>query len=638
MSGSFLLADAGAESGNNPNIGYHDLSKSTAAGAYGITDTTWGGLMKSRPDLGLNWANRMDPAANRAAAGGLQDEWTSHLSRSGVPVDNSSLGLASLVGPSAAVALMQADPNAPLGDVLTRAVGPQQAQAMMAANPGLLNPMRTAGGVVQANSQRMMNGAQTAGGMGSVPPSTLPPQVPSAAPQAPMSFQASPPPPMPQNFGTQTVPNAPAPTVNTAGHTGDPLVALGMGMMGGNGWHDAMAKGGEAYAAAQAQGQQNARANAQLQMDTNQLDAQAPDRAAQVAAQRAQAWRLLNPTLSPDTAASLNVQARGQDQQAALGAASNALTQRGQDIGFADAQRGQDVSMQDAQFRAQYMNQMAKGQPQQFVVPAADGSVGRMIEVQNSPAGSTIRDISGGGAPLSALPPGAVPMSSFNQEQQRGFQADKASAKDIGEVMDNAANARNQMDQLQQTLNQANTPGALTGPGMVKSFGRFIDGVTGTSTFGDLSAEQAAQMAAGAGNWNSVRESIHGTGGRLTQQEVGLLQENFPHMATDPAARAAVAAVTQRGLQRQVDVAQQWMDMDPTMQASIKRSMSVPQWEAKATMNWNASHTLPAVAGPAPGASPAPAQASSNPMVSSPPIATPSLSGKTAGGLSYSIQ
>ena len=129
-------------------------------------------------------------------------------------------------------------------------------------------------------------------------------------------FQGQPLPAMPAGFGTPSQPPVQAPQVQQPGGASNPLVALGLGLAGGNGWHDGIAKGGAAYQDALALQQKTGADNAQLQEQTNDLNAAAPDRAAQAASLRADAWKALNPVVTPDQAATLNLQARGQDVQA----------------------------------------------------------------------------------------------------------------------------------------------------------------------------------------------------------------------------------------------------------------------------------------------------------------------------------
>lgn len=555
---SFLISDGNAESGNNP-LGYHDPSTSTAAGRFGITDTTWRGLMNTRPDLGLSWGNRLDDAANTRAATALSGEWANNLSNKGLPVDNSTLGLSSLVGPAAAAALLKADPTMAVSDVLSSAVGPQQAQQMIQANPTLLGGGKNVGSLVAANQSRMGMPQASVPSM-SVQANPAPQQPPVQ--QSPQ-FQAQPTPPMPQGFGAAPPSNPAIPQVAQVDQSamGSPLVGMGLAMMGGNGWHDAMAKAGAAYQNSEDQRLQIAKANAELQNSAAARQSDEPLQAAQAASLRAQAWRALNPTLTPAEAGQLNLTATGQQ-----------ITQRGQDIDQSQANsitpaqsaqmnltaRGQDVQMADANARAAYMAQMAKGQPQQFVVPAEDGSQGKTVEVQTLPTGQQrFMDLSTG-QQLPGLPAGAVPMQSFNQEANRDFKTSQTNAKDVSTMMSAGMAADNQLENLNRISADLNKPGALAGPGVGLQLARTIDGLAGGSLLGNKTDEDVSKMDLGQLNWNSVRDSIHGTGGRLTQQEVGLLGKNFANIQTDPVARQTVMAVTSHALQRQSDIAKQW--------------------------------------------------------------------------------
>lgn len=557
MMNSFLTADANAESGGNFGIGYHNRALSSAAGPFGITDATWGGLSSKYPQLGLSSANRFDPDANMRAATALQGEWSDSLRSKGLPVNNASLGLSSFLGPAAASSFLQADPNETVQAALERSVGPAQAARMIAANPGVLDGSRTVGQVLQFNQSRM-------GAGGAPDASTGLPAAPggmSAAPQVPSlgTIQATPPPPIPSDFAMPVSGPVQAPQVDQSGHDGDPGIMAGLGMMGGMSWQDAMQGGLKGYQAAVAQQQENARADAQLQGETNNLNATQDFRAAQAAHARAQAWQELHPTISPDQALSANVRLREQDVQ----------------------QRGQDATMQEAQARLEASRAMIRGAPQQFVVPGDDGSPSRTIEVASTPNGQVYTDLNSGQR-IDHLPAGAVPMGSYNQQTARDSKVQAAQAKDIGAITQAGMDATNQMETLRRVQADANDPRALNGPGVTLSLGRLVDSLAGTSVFGDKTAEDLSKMDLGQLNWNSVRDSIHGTGGRLTQQEVGLLQKNFASVSTDPTARNQVIGVIQRSLQRQQQIANDWTGMDPTLRAAVLRTpggKGVAEWQ-----------------------------------------------------------
>ena len=410
-------------------------------------------------------------------------------------------------------------------------------------------------------------------GMGSSGSSAAGGSLPADVP--PMALvQSSPTPPMPSNFGAPTQPNSPAATVNNAGHQGDPLVAFGAALAGGNGFHDGIAKAGAAYSDAQQVQQKNAQLNASFQNDADNRDAEAPLQAAQAAANRADAWKALNPVVTPDQALTANLQGRSQDIQ----------------------QRGQDLDYQTAIARQQYMSQLVKGQPQTLVVPAADGSIGRTITQSSTPAGPVYRDESTGQTSsnlgdLNAT--GAIPSQLYNSQEQRGAAIDKQSAKDVSSFVTAGTTAANQIDSLKTTLANAAKPGALAAPGIINSFGRAFDSLTGTSLFGNLTDEQVAKLGEGQQNWASIRQAIQGTGGRLTNQETSMLTQVFPNIATDPAARAQAAQILSHGLQRQEDLATQFTAMPQPYQTAITRSPGgFAGWQLQATKDWNAAHPL----------------------------------------------
>ena len=398
---------------------------------------------------------------------------------------------------------------------------------------------------------------------------SLPADVPSMAP-----VQSSPTPPMPSSFGGQAQPNAPAAVVSNAGHQGDPLVAFGTALAGGSGFHDAIGKAGAAYSDAQQVQQKNAQLDASFQNDADNRDAVAPLQAAQTAANRADAWKALNPTITPDQALTANLQGRSQDIQ----------------------QRGQDLDYSTAIARQQYMSQLVKGQPQTLVVPAADGSIGRTITQSSTPAGPVYRDESTGqtASNLGDLNAnGAIPSQLYNSQEQRGAAIDKQSAKDVSSFVTAGTTAANQIDSLKTTLANAAKPGALAAPGIINSFGRAFDQATGTSLFGNLTDEQVAKLGEGQQNWASIRQAIQGTGGRLTNQETSMLGQVFPNVATDPAARAQAAQILSHGLQRQEDLATQFTSLPQPYQTAITRSPGgFSGWQLQATKDWNTAHPL----------------------------------------------
>lgn len=171
-----------AESGNNPNIGYHDRRLSTAGGPYGITDPTWMGLANKYPQLGLSMANRFDLAANERAKDALTREQAQGLQARGIQPTSYALGMTAFLGPAAGMAILQAAPGANALGVITAAIGADKAAQFARSNPSILHPGATAGDV-QARGRRDYGGA--GGGEASTPTSPNPPAQITTPPPTP---------------------------------------------------------------------------------------------------------------------------------------------------------------------------------------------------------------------------------------------------------------------------------------------------------------------------------------------------------------------------------------------------------------------------------------------------------------------
>ncbi len=108
-------------------------------------DQTWAQLMQQhRPDLtqgrSLEQINalRGDPGLSREMLGHLVDQNRSILQHNGVEATPGALYLAHFLGPAGAVAVLQSNPDTPVSDALAKAVGPDMAGKMVAANPTIL--------------------------------------------------------------------------------------------------------------------------------------------------------------------------------------------------------------------------------------------------------------------------------------------------------------------------------------------------------------------------------------------------------------------------------------------------------------------------------------------------------------------
>ena len=161
----------GVESGGNPNA---RNPNSSASGLGQFIDSTWlATIRQARPDLANKsdeelLALKTDPQLSREMTQAYADQNRAILTKAGVPVTDGNTYLAHFAGPGGAVKVLQADPTAPVADIL----GP----AVVKANP-FLATMTAAD--LQAWADKKMGGktaqAQPA------------PASPAAAPTAPLT-------------------------------------------------------------------------------------------------------------------------------------------------------------------------------------------------------------------------------------------------------------------------------------------------------------------------------------------------------------------------------------------------------------------------------------------------------------------
>ena len=103
----FLAQQIGQlESGNNPGIGYHNRSRSSAYGPYGFTAPTWAGLRRTNPTLPAD-ITQATPEQHRAAFDQLNDANGQQLTGYGLPASAGSISLAHLLGAPGARNYMQ---------------------------------------------------------------------------------------------------------------------------------------------------------------------------------------------------------------------------------------------------------------------------------------------------------------------------------------------------------------------------------------------------------------------------------------------------------------------------------------------------------------------------------------------------
>lgn len=127
------------------NEGTGKNSRSSATGAGQFIDSTWLDMIKkNRPDLAQGKSDadilslRADKSLGRDMTEAYATENAGILRKNGVEPTPGNIYMAHVLGPAGAVAVAQADPKMPIADALAKAVGPDKAQAMIAANPSIL--------------------------------------------------------------------------------------------------------------------------------------------------------------------------------------------------------------------------------------------------------------------------------------------------------------------------------------------------------------------------------------------------------------------------------------------------------------------------------------------------------------------
>lgn len=553
---AFDTANGYAESGGR-DLGYHNLARSTAAGRYGITDTTWGGLMRNYPDLGLSWDNRLDPSANQRAHSALTTENTNTLRRNGVANPTTAdLGLASFLGPAGATAMLTARPDEAAVDVLTRAVGRDQAQRMLAANPGVLDPSKRVSDILSWNSARLGGPAHSAGGDGGGDA----PQQPSGGLGGP--YQATPLPPMPEDFGRPSAPAPGAVAVDRTGRTGDPLIALGMGLMSGGDWRTGMANGLQAYQHAQDQLGTDQRANATLANAAAERDFKNPAQAAEVSKLRAEAWAKMNPTISPTDAMNANVHL-----------ATNATTVDMQRQAMEAAERRHEADL--ALRREQFDQGQKVGE--RFIAPNSDGKDEVWLQTNDTKGNTTFKNLQTGET-SATLPEFAQSEKSRNVMEAQSNGRMKMAIKEVAALNGASTAARTTIESINEAEKSFLAPDARTGPGFAQSAWRKIASLAGYS----MTEQDEAGMRVGSLNSEAVRSIAHGLG-PMSDADREMWTKNMPTIGTDPEAAKRIFGVMRRANERKVALGEAWNALPTAQKMELQRSGTISGWVDQTT-------------------------------------------------------
>ncbi|MGY4295368.1 hypothetical protein ACVWXN_003463 [Bradyrhizobium sp. i1.4.4] len=143
--------------------GFTKNKASSATGAGQFIDATWLDVLKrNRPDIANGrgddelLALRSDTKLGREMTDAYRRENTAFLQKQGIEPTAGNQYLAHFLGPAGAAAVINANPNVPAVDALAKVVGEKKAQAMVDANPTILNSLS---GNVRAWADGKMGGA-----------------------------------------------------------------------------------------------------------------------------------------------------------------------------------------------------------------------------------------------------------------------------------------------------------------------------------------------------------------------------------------------------------------------------------------------------------------------------------------------
>lgn len=116
---SYMAATRRSESGGDNNA---KNPRSSALGPYQFLESTWAGLMRDHPELGLTPDGRNDPDQAERAMRAFTGDNASVLRGSGVAIDNGSLYAAHFLGAGGAVSALKAPDATPMTDLVSTSV------------------------------------------------------------------------------------------------------------------------------------------------------------------------------------------------------------------------------------------------------------------------------------------------------------------------------------------------------------------------------------------------------------------------------------------------------------------------------------------------------------------------------------
>jgi hypothetical protein len=137
------------ESGNNPNIGYHDLTKGTAYGTYGITDAAYKDVQNSVPEFKGRPITSLNQDEQTQAFNTYRKLTTDRFSQLQVPPTKQNLDLGSFLGPDGAARYLKD------GTVSQEAAASNggEAKTKQIANAILIGQQVYASGATSGNTQ-----------------------------------------------------------------------------------------------------------------------------------------------------------------------------------------------------------------------------------------------------------------------------------------------------------------------------------------------------------------------------------------------------------------------------------------------------------------------------------------------------